>query len=246
MKRFTTQDKGLKLISALVLIGVWSFLSLLVGKEVLIPSPAATLRSLVEISADPGFVKIIFYTMARSVGGFVSSLLLAVFFGGLSKWSRVVRLLFKPFVEFLSSVPVIAIILLALIWLHNSLVPLFVGFLVVFPIMYETVLSSLDGIDKGLLEMAKVYGVKKLALLRDIYIPVIFQGLSNISATTLSTTLKMVVAGEVLSQPGFSIGGNLQLQRMYLNTSGVFAWIVVILLISKVLNVLVNLVKKKA
>ncbi|WP_422484819.1 ABC transporter permease [Gudongella sp. DL1XJH-153] len=243
MKRFTIQDKGLKLISALFLIGVWSLLSLFVGKEVLIPSPLATLNSLIEIVGEEGFLKTVFYTMARSLGGFFSSLLLAVFFGGLSKWSRTVRLLFKPFAEFLSSVPVIAIILLALIWLHNSLVPLFVGFLVVFPIMYETVLSSLDGIDKGLLQMAKVYKVRKLALIRDIYIPVIFQGLSNISATTLSTTLKMVVAGEVLSQPGFSIGADLQLQRMYLNTAGVFAWIIVILVISKVLNVLVEKIK---
>jgi len=245
MKISTTQDKGLKLVSGLVLIGAWFLLSIFVGKEVLIPSPLATLNSLFEIAGTDGFLKTILYTMARSLGGFVSSLLLAVFFGGISKWSRPVRLLLNPFVEFLSSVPVIAIILLALIWLHSSLVPLFVGFLVVFPIMYQTVLVSLDEVDRGILQMARVYKVKRLALIRDIYIPVIVHGLSNISATTLSTTLKMVVAGEVLSQPGFSIGGNLQLQRMYLNTSGVFAWIVVILVISKVLQVLVESGKQK-
>ncbi|MCR3955142.1 MAG: ABC transporter permease subunit [Gudongella sp.] len=240
MKRSTTKDNQLKLISALVLIGAWSLLSLFVGKEVLIPSPLATLNSLVEIVGNGGFLKTIFYTMARSLGGFLSSLLLAVFFGGLSKWSRIVRLLLKPFVELLSAVPVIAVILLALIWLHSSLVPLFVGFLVVFPIMYQTVLSSLDDVDRKLLQMARVYGVKRLTLIRDIYIPVILHGLSNISETTLSTTLKMVVAGEVLSQSSFSIGGNLQLQRMYLNTSGVFAWIVVILVVSKGLSLILH------
>jgi NitT/TauT family transport system permease protein len=245
MKIFITKDKSIKLMSVLVLIGAWHLLSLLVGSDVLIPSPEATLISLIDIASKSGFYVTVLYTMTRSIGGFLISLLLAVVFGGLSKRSRVFRFLFRPVVDFLSSVPVIALILLALIWLRNSFVPLFVGFLVVFPIMYETVLSSLDGINQGILQMAKVYGVKRAALFRDIYIPAVLFGLSNISATTLSTTLKMVVAGEVLSQPRFSIGTNLQLQRTYLNTSGVFGWILVILLISKVLNILLDWLKNR-
>ena len=243
MMRFITQDKSLKVVSVAVLVGAWQLLSIFVGSEVLVPSPVSTMGSLVELGSDSGFYITVLYTMARSIGGFLISLLLAVVFGGLAKRFRVFRFLLRPLVDFLGSVPIIAIILLALIWLRNALVPLFVGFLVVFPIMYETVLSSLDGIDKGILQMARVYGVRRSGLVKDIYIPAILFGLSGISASTLSTTLKMVVAGEVLSQPGMSIGTSLQLQRVYLNTSGVFAWIVVILVISKILNALVEKVK---
>lgn len=243
MKKFTIKDKALRCITVLLMIGIWHGLFLLVDNPVLVPSPASTLESFIGIASKPGFYVTVMYTTSRSIGGVFTALVLAVIFGGLSRNSGLGRFFFRPVVNFLSSVPVIAIILLAIIWLESSVVPIFVGFLVVFPIMYENVLSSLDGIDQGIVQMAKVYKVKKTTLLRDIYIPAIMFGFSDISSTTISTTLKMVVAGEVLSQPEFSIGTNLQIQRIYLNTSGVFGWIVVILIVSKLLNALVGLIK---
>ena len=54
--------------------------------------------------------------------------------------------------------------------------------------------------------------------------------------SAININLKMVIAGEVLSQPKFGIGSNLQMEKMYLNTSGVFAWIIIILVISKILG----------
>ena len=51
--------------------------------------------------------------------------------------------------------------------------------------------------------------------------------------SALGINMKMVIAGEVLSQPRYAIGSNLQLQKTYLNTAGVFAWIIIILLISR-------------
>ncbi len=53
----------------------------------------------------------------------------------------------------------------------------------------------------------------------------------------------MVIAGEVLSQPKYAIGSNLQLQKMYLNTSGVFAWIIIILVIAKMLEYILEGIK---
>ena len=44
-----------------------------------------------------------------------------------------------PILNFLGSVPTMAIIILALIWLNNEIVPMFVGFIMIFPILYETV-----------------------------------------------------------------------------------------------------------
>lgn len=70
----------------------------------------------------------------------------------------------------------------------------------------------------------------------DIYIPSIFINLSLVFTSALSTNLKMVIAGEALSQPKFAIRSNLQIEKMYLNTSGVFVWIIIILLLSKFLN----------
>ena len=90
--------------------------------------------------------------------------------------------------------------------------------------------------DKKILEICKLYKVRRITLIKDIYIPSIFINLSMVFTSALSTNLKMVIAGEALSQPKFAIGSNLQIEKMYLNTAGVFAWIIIILLISKLLS----------
>ncbi len=64
-----------------------------------------------------------------------------------------------------------AIIILALIWLNNNKVPMFVGFIMVFPILYETVLNGILDIDYKIIDMAKLYKVSKTTLIKDIYIP---------------------------------------------------------------------------
>ena len=82
--------------------------------------------------------------------------------------------------------------------------------------------------------MASLYNVDKATIIKDIYVPNVFLNLSFVFTSTLGINLKMVIAGEALAQPKYAIGSNLQLQKTYLNTSGVFAWIIIILLIANI------------
>ncbi len=136
-----------------------------------------------------------------------------------------------------------AIIILALIWLNNEIVPIFIGFIMVFPILYETVLKGIQNVDEKIIIMAETYKVDKSTIIKDIYIPSVLLSLNNIISSALGINLKMVIAGEVLSQPKYAIGSNLQLQKMYLNTSGVFAWIIIILVIAKMLEYILEGIK---
>ena len=154
--------------------------------------------------------------------------------GVLSSISKLIYNLMVPILNFLNSVPTMAIIILALIWLNNEFVPMFVGFIMVFPILYETVLNAILNVDKNIMDMAKLYKVGKFTTIKDIYMPCIFSNLGLVLTSALGVNLKMVIAGEALAQPKYAIGSNLQLQKIYLNTSGVFAWIVIILLIGKI------------
>ena len=46
-----------------------------------------------------------------------------------------------------------------MIWFNKNNAPFIVGFAIVFPVLYDTVLSSLVSIDKNILEMAKLYKI---------------------------------------------------------------------------------------
>lgn len=243
MKDYITGKKGLRTAAWSTLIGGWIILSLLVDNEVIVPGVGSTLSGLLVIVSGSDFLNIVGYTFLRCIAGFGVSLFIAVTFGALSRWSAFFRELMEPVLSFLSSVPILAIIILALIWLDNQLVPVFVGFVMVFPILYETVYSSIVNVDENLIEMAHIFGVDRKTMARDIYLPSILSGIGRVSSSTLGTSLKMVVAGEVLAQPKYAIGTRLMLEKTYLNTAGVFAWIIVILLVSWALRFLMERMK---
>jgi len=236
MKNSILKDKEFSLLSKLILIGLWAFLSHVIDREVILPSIKSTIMSLIDIIKDPYFLNVIFHSLLRGLLGFLFSLVLSIGLGILSFFSKFIYSLMLPVLNFLSSIPTMAIIILALIWLNHELVPMFVGFIMVFPILYESVLKGILNVDKKIMEMAKLYKVDRVNIVKDIYIPSIFINLSSVLTSAININLKMVIAGEVLSQPKFGIGSNLQMEKMYLNTSGVFAWIIIILVISKILG----------
>lgn len=232
MKNYILKDRRLSIILKISIIGIWILLSRIVNNEVIVPSINSTFIGMIKIIKEPNFLNIIKYTLLRTLIGFLISLFLAMLTGIISSVSKIVYNLMVPILKFLNSIPTIAIIVLALIWLNNEFVPMFVGFIMVFPILYEAILNSILNVDQDIIQMAYLYKVGKMRIIRNIYIPNILYNLSSMFNSVLGINLKMVIAGEVLAQPKYAIGSNLQLQRMYLNTPGVFAWIVIILLIS--------------
>jgi NitT/TauT family transport system permease protein len=61
----------------------------------------------------------------------------------------------------------------------------------------------------------------------------------------MGITWKVIIAAEILSQPRFSIGTNLIIAKIDLETAQVFAWTVVIILISFVFESLLNSLENK-
>ncbi|MEY8416648.1 ABC transporter permease subunit [Tissierella praeacuta] len=243
MREYILKDRKPSIISKILIIIIWILLSKFIDNEIIFPTIKSTFVNFIQIIKNPNFITIISYSILRSLIGFIISLFLAIIIGIFSSISKTIYYLMIPIINFLSSVPTMAIIILAIIWLNNELVPIFVGLIMVFPILYETVLKGILNIDKDIIAMAQIYKVDKLTIIKDIYIPSIFINLSNVSSSTLGINLKMVIAGEVLSQPKYAIGSNLQLQKMYLNTSGIFAWIIIILFIAKLFEYILERVK---
>ena len=243
MKDSIWNDKKFSVLSRIILIGLWVIFAEIINNEVVFPTIGSTITNLINILKGPNFLYIIMHSLLRSLSGFLISLSLAITMGILSSIFKLVNSLMSPILNFLSSIPTMAIIILALIWLDHDFAPLFVGFLMVFPILYETVLNAILNVDRDMIEMAKMYKVDKVDIIKDIYIPIIFLNLNQVLISALGTNLKMVIAGEALSQPKYAIGSNLQLEKMYLNTSGVFAWIIIILIISKLLEYLAKYIR---
>ena len=102
----------------------------------------------------------------------------------------------------------------------------------VLPIIYTNVLDGIGAVDKNLLEMAEVFQVPAGRRLRYIYISQVLPFFRSGCSIALGLCWKSGIAAEVIGIPDHSIGEHLYNAKVYLDTPDLFAWTLVIVLIS--------------
>ncbi len=92
--------------------------------------------------------------------------------------------------------------------------------------------------------MMDIYEVGKWDRLKDLYIPSISSYIHSGMAAAMGLNLKIIIAAEVLSQPKISMGTSFQIERVNLNTAGVFAWSLITILLAAMLERGLKLLQK--
>ena len=118
-------------------------------------------------------------------------------------------MLLRPYVLAIKAVPVASFIILALIWMRTSALPLFISFLMVFPILYTNVLAGLRSADGQLLEMARAFRVPWRRQLHSILLPAVEPFLLAGCAAALGMSWKAGVAAEDIGEVAGSLGERL-------------------------------------
>lgn len=224
MKTSILKNSLLTLLSIFIFVVVWKLASISMGTEIIFPSPEATFFSFIEIIKSADFFPTVFSTLGRVLLAFMIAVCAGVVVGLIIGFNRTTDILFKPVLSIIMTTPVISFILLALIWFKTEQIPIFATFLMTFPIITINVSEGIKGIDKNIIDMAYAYKVNKIRILREIYLPSIMSFLVAGISTAVGIGWKVTVTAEVLSQPQFGIGTQLDTAKMYIETSAVFAW----------------------
>lgn len=219
-------------LSILFWLGVWQIAAFMVGKEVLLPSPSTTLKALINLCVQSAFWHTISFSIIRIIAGFLLAVLFGVVLAILSANSEILRMLFSPLFSVVKSVPVASFIILILLWVKSRNLSICISFLMVLPVIYTNVLEGLLQVDKKLLEMAKVFRIAPLKKILYIYIPQILPYFTAACTTALGLCWKSGIAAEVIGLPNGSIGNRLYESKLYFDTPQMFAWTVVIVIIS--------------
>ncbi|MDY4801722.1 MAG: ABC transporter permease subunit [Fusobacterium mortiferum] len=230
MKRFMQNSP--KFLSIFFFLIIWEGVALYIDNSLLFPRVSEIFLSLKNLVASRDFILILWNTLSRFFISIVFSLILAIIFSVASYRYEVISFLLFPFIIFLRAVPTIAIIIVVLIWSSVEKVPIVVGVLILFPILYESILGGIKNVDKNLLKMSKVFKVPTKRVVRDIYIPSIYYSISSNIPSYIGLTFKVIIAGEVLSQESLSIGGEIFINKIYLESSNIFAWIIVVIVLN--------------
>ena len=141
------------------------------------------------------------------------------------------RELFEPLIKVIKSTPVASFIIIALIWVGSANLSVLISFLMVVPVIYTNTLRGLCEIDTKLLEMSHVFRVSWLKRARYIYIPEVPYFISAVSVG-LGFCWKSGVAARSNWLTKEFIGEALYEAKIYLMTKELFAWTIVIILIS--------------
>lgn len=103
----------------------------------------------------------------------VASLIIALILALLSFKTKGFESFIKPLLVFLKTIPVIAIIIFLLISFGRNLSPYIMTALVVVPIMYEGLLTSLKSISPALIDDLKTLSNTNWLVIKDFYFPLI-------------------------------------------------------------------------
>ena len=229
------QSKYKYLIGLAVLLfwlAIWAAAALKVNQELLIPSPWVVARHLYNIVRGPEFFKVIGTSLLRVLGGFVSGCLIGVLLAVVCALSGVLNALLYPAVRIISSIPVTSFIILVMLWIPYTYVPVFIGALLVTPIVFGNVSTGIQETDKSLLEVARIYCFSRRKTLRYVYIPSVLPYFFSSALTALGLAWKAGIAAEVLALPKKAIGANMYYSKLYLETADLFAWTVIVILFS--------------
>lgn len=221
-----------KLLAAAFWLGVWQLAALLLKQEILLVSPVSVLRCLFALLPTGEFWSAVGFSFSRITLGFLLACLMGTALASLSARFSLAETLIDPLIRTIKSTPVASFIILVLLWVPSRNLSVVISFLMVTPIIYANVLGGLESRDRKLNEMASVFRVSPLRRLRYLTLPQLMPFFRSACASGLGLCWKAGVAAEVIGLPNGSIGERLYEAKIYLETPSLFAWTLVIILVS--------------
>ena len=235
--------KGCKIVIPLVFwLGVWQFAALRVGQELLLPTPAAVWNSLLMLAATAEFWSSALYTLVRVILGLLGGVVLGSLLAALTHFCKFADWLISPAVKVIRATPVVSFILLVYLWVTRTNIPGVIAALMVLPVVWGNLTAGLAAVDGQLLELARAYRFGRLKTLRLIYLPSIRPYFISGLLTAFGLAWKSGVAAEVLCPPKYAIGTRIQQAKTALETPELFAWTLVLIALSLLLELLLRTV----
>lgn len=224
------------LLPLLFWIGLWWGFAELVGQELLIPTPWRVVRELVGLAVTAEFWLTVAMSLLRIFSGAVVGGVLGVMAAVACCRYALADSILSPLIRIIRATPVAGFIILVLLWVKTGIVPAVISALMVLPIIWESVCAGIRSVDGDLLEMARAYQMEPCRVLRYIYLPTVQPLLMAAVCTSVGLAWKSGVAAEVLCLPKAAIGANVYFAKIYLETPSLFAWCIVVIILSLLLE----------
>lgn len=241
-----TVKKVLYTVASVALVfAIWTLLAELQDNNYLLPDPKSTFIALKAIILSKDFLITVTYTLLRVLVGLSLGVVLGTLLAILSHSSEVIRHLLSPIISIIKATPVASFIVILWIKLTGTELAIFIALLMVLPIVWQNVLDGYDSIDKGLSEVCLVYSFSFRKKMKLLILPALLKYFIPGLITATGLAWKAEIAAEIIAYTSNSIGQKINDAKYYLDSPTVFAWTIIVIVLSIVLELIARILMKR-
>jgi NitT/TauT family transport system permease protein len=206
------------------LLAAWEVGARLSGSYLIAPGPALVARSFAALLQTERFYRALGESFFRVLLGILFSAPLGTALGIFAGLDRRIGAFLSPLFRAIAATPVVSVILIAFLVFGSERTPVFVAFLMIFPVMAANAVAGVRSVDPKLRELFILYRLSREETIRRLYLPAIAPFILGGLRSSLSLCWKVVVASEALVQPLLALGTGMQRAKAQLETPELFAW----------------------
>jgi len=221
---------------------LWQILSSAVDLEILVPSPSSVFSVLVNLVVTVEFWQSIAFSLMRIVMGFSVAVIFGIVLAMVTGFVPYAYDVLSPVLNIIKSSPVASFIILLFLWFKSTYIPIITSFIMVLPMVWSNVYQSIKNTDPKMLEMGKMFGFSRVKMLKFIYLPECRKNFSSMLMVGVGFAWKAGIAAEVICNPNLSIGSNIYKSKIYLETPELFAWTIVVILLSIIVEKILKII----
>lgn len=232
-------------LSIILWIFIWHILAKNINKEVFLPTPAKVINVLInDLLPSTTFRLSIMSSLKNIAFGFIIGMtagLICSIFASFSIFTE--ALIWLP-IKIIKSVPVASFVILALLWIDSKDLAIFIPAMVVLPNVYINTLTGIKETSQKLLDMARIFNIPFAKRIFSIYIPNTLPYFLSACSIAVGMAWKAGVAAEIIGLTKNTIGNEVYKAKLYFLTPELFAWTIVIILLSIICELLIKLIIK--
>ncbi len=225
---------------------LWYLITRIPTINTFLASPEQVYAALLsESAADGRFFKDIWISLQRVLVGFGLAFVCSIPIAFLMGWYPKVRSAVEPWIQFLRTIPPIALIPLVILAMGLGEPPKYtIIFVAAFLVMVVTIYQGIKEVDKTLIKAAYTFGATDRDIFWDIMIPAAFPFILVGARLGMAASLTTLIAAE-LTGTTFGLGARIQGAQQFMDTSIVLLGIIAIGVIGFVLDKILLLVEKR-
>jgi sulfonate transport system permease protein len=246
-RRFPALGSFRRLVSPVVILALWQAGSMtgLIPQRI-IAAPSAIVATAVALTTSGELVPDLLVSLARAVAGVAIGITAGAVLALLAGLSRTGEDAIDPPMQMLRAVPLLGLTPLLILWFGISEVPkiTLVALASFFPV-YLTLFAGIRSVDKKLIETARVFGLDRWGVIREVILPgTLPSALVGIRQALGIAWLSLVVAEQINADHG--IGYLIMNARDFLRTDVIVVGLAVYALLGLGTDAIVRAVERRA